>query len=89
MKKNEIRKIYNYLMEDIDEIIMKSSKYQKQRIEANVKEEELRKLIGKENFKKQEEFMDEYIALNKITEEEIFVYAFSLANKLRDESLRK
>ena len=31
--------------------------------------------------------MNEYIWLNKIAEEEIFVYTFSLANRLRDESL--
>ena len=45
--------------------------------------------IGKDGFKFQEEFMNEYIWLNKIAEEEIFVYTFSLANKLRDESLSR
>ena len=42
-----------------------------------------------EEFKLQEDFMNEYIWLNKIAEEEIFVYTFSLANRLRDEALIK
>ena len=89
MEQKEIRKLYNVLTDDIDKRIMKSSKYQKQREIASNRENKLREFIGKDGFKLQEEFMDEYIWLNKITEEEIFVYAFSLSNKLRDESLSK
>ena len=89
MEQKEIRKLYNVLNDDIDKKIMKSSKYQKQREIASNRENKLREFIGKDGFKLQEEFMDEYIWLNKITEEEIFVYAFSLSNKLRDESLSK
>lgn len=89
MEQKEIRKLYNVLTDDIDKKIMKSSKYQKQREIASNRENKLREFIGKDGFKLQEEFMDEYIWLNKITEEEIFVYAFSLSNKLRDESLSK
>ena len=89
MEQKEIRKLYNVLTDDIDKRIMKSSKYKKQREIASNRENKLRDFIGKDGFKLQEEFMDEYIWLNKITEEEIFVYAFSLSNKLRDESLSK
>ena len=45
--------------------------------------------LGKDGIKLQEDFMNEYIWLNKIAEEEIFIYTFSLANRLRDESLTK
>lgn len=89
MKKLEISKLYNSLLDDIDKCIMKSNKYQKARKKVHIKEDELRGFIGKDGFKKQEEFMDEYIGLNHIAEEEIFIYAFSLANRLRDESLSK
>ena len=85
MKKIEISKLYNFLLDDIDKNIMKSNKYQKARKKVHIKEDELREFIGNDGFKKQEEFMDEYIGLNHIAEEEIFIYAFSLANKLRDE----
>lgn len=87
MEKKEIRKLYNSLLDDINKSIMKSNKYKETREIVHTKEDELRAFIGKDGFQKQEEFMDEYIWLNHITEEEIFVYAFSLANKLRDESL--
>lgn len=87
MEKTEISKLYNSLLEDIDKKIMESEKYQETRELVHTKEEELRKFIGKEGFKKQEDFMNEYIWLNHIAQEETFIYAFSLANRLRDESL--
>ena len=61
MKKLEISKLYNSLIDDIDKCIMKSNKYQKARKKVHIKEDELRDFIGKDGFKKQEEFMDEYI----------------------------
>ena len=87
MKQKEIRKLYHSLLEDIDKNIMKSAEYQKQRKISSDKEDKLMEYIGKDGFKKQEELMDEYIWLNKIAEVEIFVYTFSLANRLRDEAL--
>lgn len=89
MKQKEIRKLYHLLLDDIDKNIMKSSEYQKQRKISSEKEDKLMEYIGKDGFKLQEEFMNEYIWLNKIAEEEIFVYTFSLVNKLRDEALMK
>ena len=89
MNKKEISKLYNSLLEDIDKAIMKSNKYQETREIVHIKEEELRKFIGKDGFQKQEEFMEEYIWLNHIAQEETFIYAFSLANRLRDESLSR
>ena len=68
---------------------MKSAEYQKQRKISSDKEDKLMEYIGKDGFKLQEDFMNEYIWLNKIAEEEIFVYTFSLANRLRDEALIK
>ena len=87
MKQKEIRKLYHLLLEDIDKNIMKSFEYQKQQKISSDKENKLMEYISKDGFKLQEEFMNEYIWLNKIAEEEIFVYTFSLDNRLRDESL--
>ena len=87
MKQKEIRKLYHSLLEDIDKNIMKSAEYQKQRKISSDKEDKLMEYIGKDGFKLQEDFMNEYIWLNHIAQEETFIYAFSLANRLRDESL--
>ena len=66
MKQKEIRKLYNLLLDDIDKNIMKSSEYQKHWKISSDKEEKLMEYIGKDGFKFQEEFMNEYIGLNKI-----------------------
>ena len=43
----------------------------------------------KDGYKKFENFMDEYLYLVSIENEEFFAQGFSMANKLRDESLSK
>lgn len=45
--------------------------------------------MDKEDYKKFESFMDEYIYLSSIANKEYFVQGFSKINKFRDESLNK
>ena len=89
MNKKTIRKIYDYALEDFDKILLKNSKYNKTRKKCNKVEDELKDFIGKDGYKKFENFMDEYLYLVSIENEEFFVQGFSMANKLRDESLIK
>lgn len=89
MNKKTIRKIYDYALEDFDKILLKNSKYNKTRKKCNKVEDELKDFIGKDGYKKFENFMDEYLYLVSIENEEFFVQGFSMANKLRDESLSK
>ena len=89
MNKKTIRKIYNYALEDFDKILLKNPKYNKTRKKCNKVEDELKDFIGKDGYKKFENFMDEYLYLVSIENEEFFAQGFSMANKLRDESLSK
>ena len=88
MKNKTIRKLFDYSLEDIDRIILKNSKYKRNRNKCNKLEDELKEFIGKDGYKKFERFMDAYMALGYIENEEIFVQGFSMANRLRDESIR-
>lgn len=89
MKQKQIRKIFDYALEDLDKIILDNTEYQKARNECDKTEDELRAFIGKDGYRKFEAFMDKYMALESIENEEYFVQGFSIANKLRDESLMK
>lgn len=89
MKQEEIRKLYSFLLPEIDEKVTKNSNYKKTRKLCNELEEELKAFIGKDGYRKFENFMDEYIYLSSIANEEYFVQGFSKANKLRDESLMR
>ena len=89
MNKKTIRKIYDYALEDLDKILLNNSKYKKTREKCNKVEDELKNFIGKDGYKKFENFMDEYLYLVSIENEEFFTQGFSMANKLHDESLIK
>lgn len=89
MKKSEIKKLCNFLLPEIDKHIVKNYEYKKTRKKCCKLEDELREFIGKEGYKKFENFMDEYIYLSSIANEEYFIHGFSKANIFRDESLSK
>lgn len=89
MNKKEIRKIFDYALEDLDQIILNNPKYINTREKCSKLEDELKEFIGKDGYRKFERFMDEHLALDTIEYEEFFVQGFSMANKLRDESLSK
>ena len=89
MKQEEIRKVYDFLLPEIDKKVAKNQKYKETRKLCDKLEEELKVFIGKDVYRKFENFMDEYIYLSSIANEEYFVQGFSKANKLRDESLMR
>ena len=89
MKQEEIRKLYSFLLPELDKKVAKNQKYKETRKLCDKLEEELKVFIGKDGYRKFENFMDEYIYLASIANEEYFVQGFSKANKLRDESLMR
>lgn len=86
--KENIRNLYNYVQDELDEIIVNSPKYKEISKRYNEKEDLLKKLIGKDEFTIFEDFVDIYTELIGLEAEENFVKGFSLANKYRDESMR-
>lgn len=89
MDKEEIRKLYSSALPEIDRIIIETPRYVEQKEKANKIEDEMRDFIGKDGYRKFEKFMDEYLYLVHLDNEECFVQGFSIANRLRDESLIK
>lgn len=86
--KENIRNLYNYVQDELDEIIVNSPKYKEISKRYNEKEDLLKKLIGKDEFTIFEDFVDIYTELIGLEAEENFVKGFSLANRYRDESMR-
>lgn len=86
--KKSIRDLYNYVQDELDEIIVNSPKYKEISKRYNEKEDLLKKLIGKDEFTIFEDFVDIYTELIGLEAEENFVKGFSLANRYRDESMR-
>lgn len=86
--KKTIRDLYNYVRDELDEIIVNNPKYKEISKRYNEKENLLKKLIGKDEFEIFEEFVDIYTELIGLEAEENFVKGFSLANSYRDESMR-
>lgn len=89
MKQEEIRKLYDFLLPEIDKKITMNPKYKETRKLCDELEEELKTFIGKDSYRKFENFMDKYIYLSSIANEEYFVQGFSKANIFRDEALQK
>lgn len=89
MKRSEIRKLCSFLLPEIDKHIIKNPEYKKTRKKCNKLEDELKEFIGKEGYKKFENFMDEYTYLSSVANEEYFIHGFSKSNKFRDESLSR
>ncbi len=89
MNKSEISKIYEILICEHDTILIDSYEYQTIRHKCDKKEDKLKKLIGKEKFRKFEEFMEDYCELSELENEYYFTKGFSIANKIRDEALIK
>lgn len=86
--KKSIRDLYNYVQDELDEIIVNNPRYKEISKRYNEKENLLKKLIGKDEFTIFEDFVDIYTELIGLEAEENFVKGFSLANKYRDESMR-
>lgn len=86
--KKTIRDLYNYIQDELEENIVNNPKYKEISKRYDEKETLLKKLIGKDEFRLFEEFVDIYTELIEFEAEENFVKGFSLANRYRDESIR-
>ena len=89
INKSEISKIYESVIVENDTDLINSLEYQTVRHKCDTKENKLKELIGKEKFRKFEEFMEDYCELSELENEYYFIKGFSKANKIRDEALMK
>lgn len=89
IRDSEISKIYENVIEENDKELIDSLEYQTIRHKIDRNEDKLRELIGKEKFKKYEDFMEDYCELSELCNEFYFIKGFSKANKLRDEALMR
>lgn len=89
IRDNEISKIYENVIVENDRELIDSLEYQTLRHKIDRNEDKLRELIGKEKFKKYEDFMEDYCELSELCNEFYFIKGFSKANKLRDEALMR
>lgn len=89
IRNSEISKIYENVIVENDRELIDSPEYQTLRHKIDRNEDKLRELIGKEKFKKYEDFMEDYCELSELCNEYYFIKGFSKANKLRDEALIK
>ena len=89
IRDSEISKIYENVIVENDRDLIDSLEYQTIRHKIDRNEDKLRELIGKEKFKKYEDFMEDYCELSELCNEFYFIKGFSKANKLRDEALMR
>ena len=89
IRDSEISKIYESVIVENDRELIDSQEYQTLRHKIDRNEDKLRELIGKEKFKKYEDFMEDYCELSELCNEYYFIKGFSKANKLRDEALMR
>lgn len=89
IRDSEISKIYENVIVENDRELIDSLEYQTLRHKIDRNEEKLRELIGKEKFRKYEEFMEDHCELSELCNEFYFIKGFSKANKLRDEALTR
>ena len=85
--KETIRQIYNLIQEDFNSEIVSKREYKNVSKKSDDLLEELRKTITDKEYDILGDFIDSYTELAVIESEEYFVKGFSIANKLRDESL--
>lgn len=89
IRDSEISKIYENVLVENDRDLINSLEYQTLRHKIDRNEDKLRELIGKEKFRKYEDFMEDYCELSELCNEYYFIKGFSKANKLRDEALMR
>ena len=85
--KETIRQLYNLIQEDFNRKIVSKNEYKNVSKKSDDLLEELRKTITDKEYDILGDFIDSYTELAVIESEEYFVKGFSIANKLRDESL--
>ena len=89
MDKQTIRELYNILQKKLNEEITSTDKYKEIAGRCDIADEILKNSLTKEEYSLYEDVMNIYSELMDFETEEGFVKGFSIANKLRDESLER
>ena len=87
--KEEIRKLYNLLQEELSKEIFETDRYKEILGRCEISEEIMRNSLTKEEYSLYEDVINTYSELMDFETEEGFVKGFSIANKLRNESLSR
>ena len=88
-EKETIKRIFDMIQEELSDDIVRNEEYKKLNSKFSEIENDLRTIIGFENYKKVEELLNIYLLMSNLESEMSFTKGFSMANKLRDESLIK
>ena len=89
MDKQTIRELYNFLQKKLNEEIISTDKYKEISGRCDIADEILKNSLTREEYSLYEDVMNIYSELMDLETEEGFVEGFSIANKLRDESLER
>lgn len=89
MDKQTIRELYNLLQKKLNEELINTDKYKEISGRCDIADEILKNSLTKEEYSLYEDVMNIYSELMDLETEEGFVEGFSIANKLRDESLER
>ena len=89
MDKQTIRDLYNLLQKKLNEEIIRTDKYKEILGRCDIADEILKNSLTREEYSLYEDVMNIYSELMDFETEEGFVKGFSIANKLRDESLER
>ena len=88
-EKETIKRIFDMIQEELSDDIVRNEEYKKLNSKFSEIKNDLRTIIGFENYKKVEELLSIYLLMSNLESEMSFTKGFSMANKLRDESLIK
>ena len=88
-EKETIKRIFDMIQEELSDDIVRNEEYKKLNSKFSEIENDLRTIIGFENYKKVEELLSIYLLMSNLESELSFTKGFSMANRLRDESLIK
>ena len=89
MDKQTIRELYNILQKKLNEELINTDKYKEISGRCDIADEILKNSLTKEEYSLYEDVMNIYSELMDFETGEGFVKGFSIANKLRDESLER
>lgn len=89
MDKQTIRELYNILQKKLNDELISTDKYKEISGRCDIADEILKNSLIKEEYSLYEDVMNIYSELMDFETEEGFVKGFSIANKLRDESLER
>lgn len=89
MDKKEINKLYDMIQLKLSDEILKEDKYKEIQGRCSIANEILQNSLTQDEFSLYEDAMDIYAELMDFETEQGFIKGFTMANKLRDESLER